>query len=688
MKSRYIFPAAHALSRVIAVLAFTGAFGAHILAQTTPGGTTIQNSASATYSDGSGNNFSTISNTVTVTVANVSGLVITPDAGTAPSPVVGGQTNARFTFRVTNSGNFSDQVRFLAGGQSIQLTGPATIAAAYIDINGNGSFEAGTDIDIYTNAADALSPSLAANGFVDVIVSTNVNAGATNGQTVSVRLGDAANDNQTADNSAGEVRTVSGGTANGQSEAVGDISAAIENDAQLRVSLVAPAGPVALNSNISYAMEVCNTGARDAQSITLTNGPAGQNSGVFIIAPIPVGTALASGQTFPAGTLYSTSPLAMSPITQAVWTSTAPASLADVRRVAFSVGAPLAVGACSLSISMTVTVTTNDATTPIFEIVDAFANNSIGAGITDQSGDTVSNAGDGNADFNEGAQPGNVDGNGIQQLTILQQLGAVLLGPAGQPTATGPTSINDDYTNRSLTTGIAGVPPGQVTTAGGAVTFTNTLENTGNAADIFRVTVPNSPAGFTVEVSLDGGITFTPLLGSGSFISVPIAFGATLDLQVRVTAPAGQTVLQGYDTVIRATSILTPGSFNETIDRLYTGFLRMDKAAVVTNGTGVGGANAPVPGAEIEYVITYSNVSSAGGSGNSMLTINNLVITEDGNAVPNNWGSTTDQVAGSASDSRGGTITGDAAGSTALTDTVSSIAPGQSGVLRFKRRIR
>ncbi len=71
-----------------------------------------------------------------------------------------------------------------------------------------------------------------------------------------------------------------------------------------------------------------------------------------------------------------------------------------------------------------------------------------------------------------------------------------------------------------------------------------------------------------------------------------------------------------------------------------------------------------------------------------MLTINNLVITEDGNAVPNNWGSTTDQVAGSASDSRGGTITGDTAGSTALTDTVSSIAPGQSGVLRFKRRIR
>ncbi|MDQ3584242.1 MAG: hypothetical protein M3407_00560 [Acidobacteriota bacterium] len=687
MKNRYISPAAGALFRVIAVLALTGAFGAHILAQTTPGGTTIQNSASATYSDGNGNDFSTVSNTVTVTVANVSGLVITPDGGTNPS-VVGGQTNARFTFRVTNTGNFSDQVRFLAGGQSIQLTGPATVAAAYVDSNGNGSFEAGTDIDIFTNAADALSPSLAANGFVDVVVSTNINAGATNGQTVSVRLGDAANDNQTADNSAREVRTVTGGTANGQSEAVGDISAAIENDAQLRVSLVAPAGPVALGSNISYALEVCNTGARDAQSITLTNGPAGQNSDVFIIAPIPVGTALASGQTFPAGTLYTTSPLTMNPVTQAVWTSTAPASLADVRRVAFNVGATLAVGACSPSINMIVTVTTTDATTPIFEIVDAFANNSIGAAITDQSGDTVSNAGDGNADFNEGAQPGNVDGNGIQQQTLLQSVGAVFIGPFGQPGATGPTSTNDDYSNRSLNTGIAGVAFGGTTTAPGTMVFSNTVQNTGNANDTFTLTAPTVPAGFTVEISTDGGTSYTTVQPGNGSISLPIAFGASANVLVRVTAPAGSSVMTGFDTVIRATSTNTPASFNDTIDRLYTGFLRMDKAAVVTNGTGAGGANAPVPGAEIEYVITYSNVSSAGGSGNSMLTINNLVITEDGNAAPNNWGSTTDQVAGSASDSRGGTITGDTAGSTALTDTVSSVAPGQSGVFRFKRRIR
>jgi len=692
MKNRYISPAAGALFRVIAVLALTGAFGAHILAQTTPGGTTIQNSASATYSDGNGNDFSTVSNTVTVTVANVSGLVITPDGGTNPS-VVGGQTNARFTFRVTNTGNFSDQVRFLAGGQSIQLTGPATVAAAYVDSNGNGSFEAGTDIDIFTNAADALSPSLAANGFVDVVVSTNINAGATNGQTVSVRLGDAANDNQTADNSAREVRTVTGGTANGQSEAVGDISAAIENDAQLRVSLVAPAGPVALGSNISYALEVCNTGARDAQSITLTNGPAGQNSDVFIIAPIPVGTALASGQTFPAGTLYTTSPLTMNPVTQAVWTSTAPASLADVRRVAFNVGATLAVGACSPSINMIVTVTTTDATTPIFEIVDAFANNSIGAAITDQSGDTVSNAGDGNADFNEGAQPGNVDGNGIQQQTLLQSVGAVFIGPFGQPGATGPTSTNDDYSNRSLNTGIAGVAFGGTTTAPGTMVFSNTVQNTGNANDTFTLSAPTVPSGFTVEISTNGGTSYTTVSG-GATVSLAVAYGNTANVLVRVTAPAGQQILTGFATVIQAASANTSGSTNQTIDRLYTGFVRLDKTANVFDSDG--NPSASVPGAIIEYIITYSNVmtSAAAGSGSSSLTATNLVITEDGAAGGNNWATFTTQVTSPApADSSSGVITDGSGGGAVTTatnhlkDTVPSVAPGASGTFRFRRLI-
>ena len=62
--------------RLVLALAIAFALSARAVAQT-PGGTTISNQASATYSDGT-NSYSTVSNTVTVTVSNVSGLAITP----------------------------------------------------------------------------------------------------------------------------------------------------------------------------------------------------------------------------------------------------------------------------------------------------------------------------------------------------------------------------------------------------------------------------------------------------------------------------------------------------------------------------------------------------------------------------------------------------------------------------------
>ncbi len=310
MKNKTIFTEKNLrVPRFLALLIFCAIFSSATFAQTA-GGTQIQNQASATYSDGTGNNYSTVSNTVSVTVANVSGLVITPDAG-AHTSVVPGQQNVLYSFRVTNTGNFADQVRFLANGQSIQLSGSATLAAAVIDLNGNGVIEAG-DTNILSNGADVLSASILQNGFVDVLVAVNVNGNASPSSTINVQLGDAATgsptfDNQAANSSAREVRTVSTASVNGLREARGDVSATVDTDAQLRLNLTAPAGPVTLGSNINYVWEVCNTGLRDVQSIILTNAPSGSNTGVFIIAPVPVGTSLATGQTFPAGTLYSTS---------------------------------------------------------------------------------------------------------------------------------------------------------------------------------------------------------------------------------------------------------------------------------------------------------------------------------------------------------------------------------------------
>lgn len=665
MKQKVIRRTHTALSRVIATIAIACAIFSQAYGQTAAD-TQIQNQASATYSDGSGGSYSTVSNTVIVTVAKVSGLTITPDGATDPN-VVPGQAGVLFSFRVTNTGNFIDQVRFLVSGSSVRLGvgSPAVVTRAVIDDDNSGTFT-GSDDDILTNGADVLSANLAQNAFFNVLVEVSINAGATGGQTVQVFLGDAttggpAFDNQAADLSANEVRTVSGASVNGLREARGDRSVTVDNDAQLDLSLTAPTGPVPLASVITYNWQLCNTGSRPANSTTLTNAPVGSNSGVFIIAPIPAGTQFDATQSFPGGVsvLYSTSPLSDNPVTTATWVTVQP-PLANIRRVAFNIGGTLANGACSPVIDMNVLITTTDATNPISQQGDAYARNTLSVQITDQS---------------------------VLRLTTLLLVGSVLNGPLGQPGAVGPTNTNDDYTNKSVSAGIAGVPPGGVTTAtSGAISFTNTLQNTGNANDNFTLTVTSFPAGATVVVN---GVTVVNNgVATGNAVApVAIAFGGSTNYTVAITLPAGMVVLTGYDTVIRATSANTPASTNDTIDRVYTGFVRLDKTVSVANSTGVGGPTDPVPGAVITYTITYTNVSISGGSNNVTLTATNIVITENGATLPNNWATYTDHVVG-ATDSLGGGITGDAVGSNLLTDTIASLGPSQSGVFTFRRQIK
>src|SRR5260370_31286419 len=264
----------------------------------------------------------------------------------------------------------------------------------------------------------------------------------------------------------------------------------------------------------------------------------------------------------------------------------------------------------------------------IDEIGDVFGKNSIGTTITDQSGDATSNNGDSNADFNEGYVAG--AGHGVIQRTTLTQVGACLVGPSSAPAAVGPTDNGEDYSNKVVNTGIAGVGPGGVTTASGQIVYVNTIQNTGNTSDTFTIDAPTVPAGFTVEVSTDGGTSYTTVSGGGS-VTLAIAFASSANINVPLTEPSGNTGLTAYDTIIRVASVATPAANNKTIDRLYTGFVRLDKVSSVSNATGVGAATDPVPGAVITYTITYTNVSTSNGDGNcAKLTASRLVITEDG----------------------------------------------------------
>ncbi|MDX6447049.1 MAG: hypothetical protein QOH71_4123 [Blastocatellia bacterium] len=667
--------------RLLIALAIAFALSTPATAQT-PGGTTISNQASASYTDGT-NTYNTVSNTVTVIVSKVAGLAITPDGASNPT-VVAGQTAVLFNFTLTNTGNFTDKVHFVPGSAHLGGTASATITRTFIDLDSSGTINTG-DTDITNATAD--SADVAQNGSIHVLVEVTVGAGATAGQSVQVLLGDASGsspfDNQpiTTPNT-NEVRTVSTGFVGGQSEARGDISASVVNDALLQLTLTdAPAGSVDLGADITYTWTVTNNGLRPATGVTLNGSPQ-----LYIIVPIPNRTVLKSGQTFPGGTLYANklvSPLTTAPLS-ATWSTTPPSPLSDTSRIAFPIGGSLAGGGAStLPTNMIVTVNTGiDASVPIDEIGDVFGQNSLSQIITDQSGDNTSNNGDSNANFNETYAP--APGHGVIQQKSLKKVGAVLVGPSGAPSAVGPTDTNDDYSNKSVNTGIATIPPGGATNAPGTLIYVNTIQNTGNTSDTFTIDAPTVPAGFTVDVSTNGGASYTTVSGGGS-VSLAIAFASSGNINVRILAPLGQTVLTGYDTVIRATSVATPASFNKTIDRLYTGFIRLDKASSVANATGVGAATDPVPGAVVTYTVTYTNVSTSNGDANCVkLTANNLVITEDGLAAPNNWGTYTTN-SGSPSDSGSGTVA--TVSATKYTDTIASVAAAASGVFTFKRSI-
>ena len=643
-----------------------------VMAQNTAGGTIISNQASATYQDDAATSYSTVSNIVTVTVANVSGLAITPD-GTSISNVVPGQTGVQFPFTVTNTSNYAAKIRFLTSGASVQVTN-GSVTAAFVDINGNGVYNVGTDLDVFGNGSPVDTAAINKDAAVSVIVIVTVNSSLTAGQTVTVQLGDAGGsspyDDQDSDLSAHEVRTnsedISPSPVNGESEGRGTLSATVDADAALKVMLSASSlGPLNYGADITYTTNLENTGSRAASTVTLSG-----NTGVYIIATIPDNTKLKAGQTWPADTLFTADPTTTANL-NASYVTVQPAAN-TVTRVAFKVGSSLAASATSGDFTYIVTIDAGpfDATNGIQAYTDAYATNSVGSNITDRSGDNVAASA------------------GAATVTTITQTGNVLIGPSTHPDASN-TTTNNDYTNKSVNTGIAGVVFGGNTTASGTLVYTNTLKNNGNVNDTFTITAPTVPAGFTVEVSTNvSSPSYTDISNGTTSVSLAIPYNSTADVLVRITAPSGKPVLNSFDTVIRATSGVTPANTNETIDRLYTGFIRLTKSAVVSNGTGNGGATDPVPGAVITYSIGYANLASTGGTNCVTLNAVNLVITEDGTAGSNNWATYTDQVVGSASDSLGGTIVGDTAGSSVLTNTVASLPAGQSGTFSFQRIIK
>jgi len=153
-------------------------FAAPAMATGTAAGTTISNTATATYTDGGGTPVVVPSNRVDLRVDEVLNVTV---ASADPGDVAAqpGSTNQVLAFNVTNTGNGSEAFRLAPinaiGGDAFD---PATTSLV-IDTNNNGVYDAAEDT-VYTPGSN--DPVLAPDTSVRIFVLSTIPGAATDGQ--------------------------------------------------------------------------------------------------------------------------------------------------------------------------------------------------------------------------------------------------------------------------------------------------------------------------------------------------------------------------------------------------------------------------------------------------------------------------------------------------------------------------
>ncbi|WP_234029462.1 hypothetical protein [Erythrobacter sp. THAF29] len=255
------------------------------LAEGVDAGTLIENTATATYDDGSGPTTIT-SNTVTLRVDELLDVTVTSlDSG----PVGAAPGTAVLTFELTNTGN---------GPEAFELsTNPAVagndfdsqVDAIAVDTNGNGVYDPGVD-QILT--APETTAELAADEAITVFVVVSVPASASDGQRSDVEL------IAEAVTGIGAPGTVFAGTGvNGGDAIVGTTGA----DAAATGSLIVGITTVDLTKSATILDPFGGTSAVPGSVVTFTI--VAQVSGSGSIDDLVVTDAIPAGTTYAADTL-------------------------------------------------------------------------------------------------------------------------------------------------------------------------------------------------------------------------------------------------------------------------------------------------------------------------------------------------------------------------------------------------
>lgn len=167
------------LSNVVPMMVVSATIGftTPAAAAGTAAGTTISNTASATYTDPGGVEQTIPSNTVNILVDELLDVTIAR-ADPGPVPVSPGATNQVVSFTVTNTGNGSEAFRLTPqatiGGDQFDPTTTSVV----LDSNGNGVYDPGTDT-VYTSGAN--DPVLAPDASIRIFILATIPAGAADG---------------------------------------------------------------------------------------------------------------------------------------------------------------------------------------------------------------------------------------------------------------------------------------------------------------------------------------------------------------------------------------------------------------------------------------------------------------------------------------------------------------------------
>ena len=144
-------------------------------------GTLIENTATATYQDGSGPQTIT-SNTVVVRVDELLDVTVT---SLDPGPIASTPGEAVLTFEVTNQGNGPEAFELIANPTVADNDFEAAIENIAVDTNGNGVYDEGVDEILTAPQSTAV---LAADEAVTVFVIVTVPNDVTDGQLSQVEL--------------------------------------------------------------------------------------------------------------------------------------------------------------------------------------------------------------------------------------------------------------------------------------------------------------------------------------------------------------------------------------------------------------------------------------------------------------------------------------------------------------------